>query len=101
MESVVSTNLIIATGSRPRELTGLESDGVHILTSDHALEMEKLPASVLIVGGGVIGVEWASLLIDFGVNVTLVEAGSRLLPGKILKYPQSFRSNYAVEVSVY
>ncbi|CAM3965163.1 dihydrolipoyl dehydrogenase [Paenibacillus alkaliterrae] len=82
MESVVSTNLIIATGSRPRTLPGLIPDGQFILTSDEALVMDELPASILIVGGGVIGVEWASLLHDFGVQVTLVEAGSRLLPGE-------------------
>lgn len=82
MDSVVSTNLIIATGSRPRVLPGLEPDGEHILTSDDALVMDKLPASMLIVGGGVIGVEWASLLQDFGVQVTIAEAGARLLPGE-------------------
>ncbi|GGF87252.1 dihydrolipoyl dehydrogenase [Paenibacillus abyssi] len=82
METVVSTNLIIATGSRPRSLPGLEPDGVHILTSDDALELAELPASLLIIGGGVIGVEWASMMNDFGVEVTLVEAASRLLPGE-------------------
>lgn len=82
MESVVSQNLIIATGSRPRSLPGLLPDGVHILTSDEALRLETLPASMLIIGGGVIGVEWASMLQDFGVAVTLVEAGARLLPGE-------------------
>ncbi|CAM4503815.1 dihydrolipoamide dehydrogenase [Paenibacillus endophyticus] len=82
MESVVSTNLIIATGSRPRILPGLEPDGEYIMSSDEALEMDKLPGSIIIVGGGVIGVEWASMLQDFGVQVTLVEAGSRLLPGE-------------------
>ncbi|WP_435171125.1 dihydrolipoyl dehydrogenase [Paenibacillus glycanilyticus] len=82
MESVVSTNLIIATGSRPRHLPGLKPDGVHILSSDDALQLEKLPESMLIVGGGVIGVEWASMLQDFGVQVTLVEVGARLLPGE-------------------
>ncbi|MGO4697594.1 dihydrolipoyl dehydrogenase [Paenibacillus sp. 2TAB26] len=82
MESVVSTNLIIATGSRPRTLPGLTPDGEYIMTSDEALVMDKLPKSVIIVGGGVIGVEWASLLHDFGVQVILVEAGSRLLPGE-------------------
>lgn len=82
MESVVSQNLIIATGSTPRNLPGLEADGQIILNSDHALELDKLPKSMLIVGGGVIGVEWASLLHDFGVEVTIVEVGSRLLPGE-------------------
>lgn len=80
METVVPTHLIIATGSRPRHLPGLEPDGIHILTSDHALELEELPASIIIVGGGVIGVEWASMLNDFGVKVTIVEAASHLLP---------------------
>ncbi|MFF2090215.1 dihydrolipoyl dehydrogenase [Paenibacillus sp. NPDC058174] len=82
MESVVSTNLILATGSRPRTLPGITLDGETILTSDDALRMEELPESILIVGGGVIGVEWASMLQDFGVQVTLVESGIRLLPGE-------------------
>lgn len=82
MESVVSQNLIIATGSTPRDLPGLEADGKMILNSDHALAMDKLPESMLVVGGGVIGVEWASLLNDFGVKVTVLELGSRLLPGE-------------------
>jgi dihydrolipoamide dehydrogenase len=80
MESVVSKHLIIATGSRPRQIPGLEADGKLILTSDDALVMEELPASILIVGGGVIGVEWASLLNDFGVEVTILEAADRILP---------------------
>ncbi|MBD2847310.1 dihydrolipoyl dehydrogenase [Paenibacillus sp. IB182496] len=82
METVVSSNLMIATGSRPRMLQGLEPDGIHILNSDQALELEQLPNSLLIIGGGVIGVEWASLLSDFGVEVTLVEMAARLLPGE-------------------
>ncbi|MHA7962907.1 dihydrolipoyl dehydrogenase [Paenibacillus sp. CAU 1782] len=82
MESVVSGNLIIATGSRPRTLPGLVPDGKLILSSDDALQLEQLPGQMLIVGGGVIGVEWASMLQDFGVQVTLVEAGARLLPGE-------------------
>ncbi|TQS00356.1 dihydrolipoyl dehydrogenase [Paenibacillus ottowii] len=80
METVVPAHLIIATGSRPRVLPGLEPDGEFILSSDEALTMEKLPASLIIVGGGVIGVEWASMLNDFGVEVTVVEAANRLIP---------------------
>ncbi|WP_270170484.1 dihydrolipoyl dehydrogenase [Paenibacillus sp. SYP-B4298] len=82
METVVSTNLIIATGSRTRHLPGLEPDGRAILSSDEALELEELPGTMLIVGGGVIGVEWASMMNDFGVEVTMVEAAARLLPGE-------------------
>ncbi|TKH41879.1 dihydrolipoyl dehydrogenase [Paenibacillus terrae] len=80
METIVPTHLIIATGSRPRALPGLEPDGEFILSSDEALTMEELPASLIIVGGGVIGVEWASMLNDFGVEVTVVEAANRLIP---------------------
>lgn len=79
-ETLVPLQLIIATGSRPRLLPGLEADGERVLTSDHALEMETLPKTMLIVGGGVIGVEWASMLHDFGVEVTIVEYGKRLVP---------------------
>ena len=82
METVVPQQLIIATGSRPRELPGLKFDGIRVLSSDGALNMETLPRDMLIVGGGVIGIEWASMLNDFGVAVTLVEAASRLLPGE-------------------
>ncbi|MBA9088567.1 dihydrolipoamide dehydrogenase [Fontibacillus solani] len=80
METVVPTNLIIATGSRPRNLPGLTPDGQYVLSSDEALVLDELPDSMIIVGGGVIGVEWASLLNDFGVKVTVVEAANQLLP---------------------
>ncbi|MCR8633884.1 dihydrolipoyl dehydrogenase [Paenibacillus radicis (ex Xue et al. 2023)] len=72
--------LIIATGSRPRQLPGLNVDGSFIISSDEALELEALPSSIIIVGGGVIGVEWASMLSDFGVKVTVIEYAPRLLP---------------------
>lgn len=80
METIVPSHLIIATGSRPRILAGLEPDGVHILSSDEALLMEELPKSIVIIGGGAIGVEWASMLSDFGVEVTIVETANQLLP---------------------
>ncbi|WP_223066568.1 dihydrolipoyl dehydrogenase [Paenibacillus caui] len=82
METIVPANLIIATGSRPKMLPGLAPDGEFILSSDEALEMSSLPKSMVIVGGGVIGVEWASMLKDFGVEVTVVEAASQLLPNE-------------------
>jgi dihydrolipoamide dehydrogenase len=79
-ETVVSKNVIIATGSRPRRLEGLVYDGVNIATSDEALDWPSRPSSILIIGGGVIGVEWASMLSDFGTEVTIVETADRLLP---------------------
>lgn len=79
-EMLIPKQVIIATGSRPRVLPGLEADGTHILTSDDALELPELPQSMLIVGGGVIGIEWASMLNDFGVNVTVLEFADRILP---------------------
>ncbi|MDW0112104.1 dihydrolipoyl dehydrogenase [Sporosarcina saromensis] len=79
-EMLILKNLIIATGSRPRTLPGLELDEQQILSSDGALRMTELPTSMLIVGGGVIGIEWASMLNDFGVEVTVVEYADRILP---------------------
>jgi dihydrolipoamide dehydrogenase len=77
---LIPKNVIVATGSSPRELPGLEADGKYILHSDHALELDVLPSSILIIGGGVIGVEWASLLNDFGVDVTVIEYSEQILP---------------------
>jgi len=77
---LVPKNVLIATGSSPRTLPGLEVDGTHVLTSDEALEMETLPQSIIIVGGGVIGIEWASMLADFGVKVTVLEFLDQILP---------------------
>jgi dihydrolipoamide dehydrogenase len=77
---LVPKYVLIATGSRPSALPGLVPDGVNIVTSDHSLEWDNLPSSVLIIGGGVIGVEWASLLADFGVEVTVLEYAEQILP---------------------
>jgi dihydrolipoamide dehydrogenase len=73
-------NILIATGSRPRTLPGLEVDEGYVMTSDEALRMESLPNSMIIVGGGVIGMEWASMLVDFGLEVTVLEYADRILP---------------------
>lgn len=73
-------NILIATGSRPRTLPGLEVDEKYVMTSDESLKMETLPNSIIIVGGGVIGIEWASMLVDFGLQVTVIEYADRILP---------------------
>ncbi|MBC1563925.1 dihydrolipoyl dehydrogenase [Listeria booriae] len=79
-EMLIPKNLIIATGSKPRALNGLAFDEEFVLSSDGALQLESLPESIIIVGGGVIGMEWASMLHDFGVQVTVVEYSDRILP---------------------
>lgn len=79
-EMLLPKNVIVATGSRPRTLPGLEADGQYVMTSDEALVMEELPKSIIIVGGGVIGIEWASMLADFGTEVTVIEYADRIVP---------------------
>ncbi|MFJ7919419.1 dihydrolipoyl dehydrogenase [Lysinibacillus fusiformis] len=81
-EMLVPTNVVLATGSKPRGMAGLTVDGQYVMNSDHALELDHLPKSLLIVGGGVIGIEWASMLCDFGVYVTVVEYGPTILPAE-------------------
>ncbi|HJY43989.1 MAG TPA: dihydrolipoyl dehydrogenase [Propionibacteriaceae bacterium] len=77
-----ATNLVLATGSYPRSLPGLEVDGTRILTSEQALRLDRLPTSAIVLGGGVIGVEFASAWRSFGVDVTIVEALPRLVSGE-------------------
>ena len=73
-------HIIVATGSKPREIKGLEFDGKFILSSDDILKIQKLPKSVLIVGSGAIGTEWARILSNFEVEVTVVEMAEHLVP---------------------
>ena len=72
-------NVVLATGSYPKTLPGLEIDGDRIITSDHALVLNYVPRSVLVLGGGVIGVEFASVWRSFGAEVTIIEALPRLI----------------------
>lgn len=76
---VSGRNLLVATGSAPNPLPGLEFDGTRILSSDHVLSLTELPSRVAIIGGGVIGVEFASMLVDMGSEVTVLEALPRIL----------------------
>jgi len=71
---------VLATGSEARSLPGLPIDGGRVITSDHALTLDRVPASAVILGGGVIGVEFASLWRSFGAEVTIVEMLPHLLP---------------------
>ena len=78
-ETYTAPYVVLATGSAPRTLPGLTVDGEHILTSEHAWRLDRLPASAVVLGGGVIGCEFASAWRSFGVEVTIVEALPRLL----------------------
>lgn len=81
-QMLLPTTIILATGSRPRALPFLPFDGEVVLSSDDMLKLAQLPASIIIVGAGVIGVEWASMLTDLGIDVTLLEAGATILPSE-------------------
>ncbi len=73
-------HVVLATGSQPKSLPGLEIDGERVINSDHALVLDRVPGSVVILGGGVIGVEFASVWRSFGAEVTIVEMLPQLLP---------------------
>lgn len=79
-ETLVPKHLVIATGSKPRSLPSIPYDGQYVLSSDDALQLQELPKSMIIVGGGAIGIEWASMMSDFGVEVTILEAAHQILP---------------------
>jgi len=74
--------IVLATGSYAKSLPGLEIDGERVITSDHALVLDRVPASAVVLGGGVIGVEFASVWRSFGADVTIVEALPRLVAGE-------------------
>jgi dihydrolipoamide dehydrogenase len=72
--------VVVATGSKPKELPFAEFDGKRVINSDHALHLEKLPKRAIVLGSGAVGMEFASAWHAFGVEVTLVELEDRLLP---------------------
>ncbi|MET9020351.1 dihydrolipoyl dehydrogenase [Actinopolymorpha sp. NPDC004070] len=72
-------HVVLSTGSYSRTLPGLEVDGERVISSEHALQLTDVPSSVIVLGGGVIGVEFASVWRSFGADVTIIEALPRLL----------------------
>ena len=79
-EKYVGKNLVLATGSYPKTLPGLEINGTTIVTSDHALTIDYVPKSVIVLGGGVIGCEFASVWKSFGADVRIIEGLQHLVP---------------------
>jgi dihydrolipoamide dehydrogenase len=93
-KTVSAKNIIIATGSRPRAIPGFDFDESTILSSTGALMLQSLPKSILILGGGAIGVEFAHILNAFGVEVHLVEMMERILPGEDEEVSEMLRKSF-------
>lgn len=74
------SKIIVATGSSPRALKGIEFDNEFVLSSDDVLNLTSLPKSIAIIGSGAIGIEWARIFSAFDVEVTIIEAAEHLLP---------------------
>jgi dihydrolipoamide dehydrogenase len=77
---VDTKNVMLATGSRPKSLPGITPDGKSILTSDEILEIKQIPKSLIVIGAGAVGVEFASIFARFGSHVTVIELLPRVLP---------------------
>ena len=81
-KTISAKNILISTGSRPYELPQFKFDGKKILSSNEIISLKEIPGSLLIIGGGVIGCEFASLFSQLGTKVTIVEKMPQLLPGE-------------------
>jgi len=79
-KQIKAGNLIVATGSSPKGLPGIEIDGTSVITSDQAVLAGEAPESIVIIGAGAVGVEFATFFNQLGVKVTLLEALDRLVP---------------------
>ena len=94
--------IILATGSAPKDIPGLETDGQRVLNSDHILELTDLPDHLVILGAGAIGVEFASVFCRLGSKVTLVEFMDTILPLEDedigLELAKIFRKTYKIDV---
>ena len=79
-QTLETKNIVIATGSVVRPIPGFETDGVHVVNSDHILELKDVPKSLIVMGAGAVGVEFASVYSRFGAETTVVELMPRLVP---------------------
>ena len=95
-QTVGFTYAVVATGARAKQIKGvLEADGKHIWTSKEAMVPTTMPTSLLVIGGGAIGVEFASFYATLGVPVTLVEAQNRLVPAEDEEISELLRKDLA------
>ena len=81
-QTIDTKNVILATGSVVRPIKGFETDGERVINSDQILDMPEIPKSLLVMGAGAVGVEFASVFARFGCDVTIIELMPRLLPGE-------------------
>jgi len=79
-QTIGSKAIIIATGSSVRPIPGFETDGAHVVNSDHILELKEIPKSLIVMGAGAVGCEFASVYSRFGAETTIVELMPRLVP---------------------
>lgn len=94
-EILVNDFVVIAAGSKPAELPFMPFDGKVILSSDDLIHMEEIPEKIAIVGGGVIGVEFATVLSAFGSEVTIIEAADQILPTEDKDVAQAVQKSLA------
>ena len=92
--TVTGKNIIIATGGRPRELPGFKFDEKQIISSTGALSIKKLPKALVILGAGVIGMEFAHIMSSFGVKVTVVELLPEILLGADVEFAKQMRETF-------
>jgi dihydrolipoamide dehydrogenase len=90
-QKLTTDNIIIATGSEPSSLPGIDVDEERIVTSTGALELKEIPKSMIVIGGGVIGLEMGSVYSRLGAEVTVVEFLDRLIPGTDNEIAEQFK----------
>lgn len=101
-ELLVNHHVLIATGSSPVELPFLKFNNETIISSDDMMQLTSLPKNILIIGGGVIGLEFASLLNDLGVEVTVVEAGKSIIPNEQLEISKTIKKEFKeIGINIY
>ena len=108
-ETITSDKVLIATGSKPSSLPGIEIDKKKIITSTEALELKKLPKHMIVIGGGVIGVEMASVFGRLGTKITVLEYAGSLIAGmdsslgrelnKVLKKTMDYEAHFNTKVT--
>ncbi len=94
IREIKASKIIIASGSEPMELKLIPFDGKNVLSSTHVLDLDKAPESLLIIGGGVIGCEFASIFHSLGSKITIVEMMNQLLPNEDIRLSRTLQASF-------